>query len=47
METAIDVTTGRCHPRFNNPAEIGSDLATGSGLVNASAAVEYAINRFQ
>lgn len=46
-ETAIDVTTGRCNPRFNNPAEIGGDLATGSGLVNASAAVEYAINRFQ
>jgi subtilisin family serine protease len=36
--TAIDVRTGSCNPRFNNPATAGRDLATGFGLVNASAA---------
>ena len=36
--TAIDVRVGRCHPRFNNPAAPGRDLATGSGLINVSAA---------
>jgi subtilisin family serine protease len=36
--TAIDVRVGRCHPRFNNPATPGRDLATGSGLINVSAA---------
>jgi subtilisin family serine protease len=37
--TAIDVRSGSCNPRFNNPATSGRDLATGFGLVNASAAV--------
>ena len=36
--TAIDVRNGFCHPRFNNPATGGRDLATGFGLVNVSAA---------
>ncbi len=29
MDTAKDVTTGRCHPNQNNLATIGPDLATG------------------
>ncbi len=37
--TAIDVRAGACSQRFNNPATPGWDLATGFGLVNASAAV--------
>jgi subtilisin family serine protease len=41
-DTAIDVTVGRCHQRFNQPAGPGHDLATGFGLVNASAAVARA-----
>ena len=36
--TATDVRAGACHPRFNNPAVAGRDLATGFGLVNVSAA---------
>jgi subtilisin family serine protease len=36
--TAVDVIVGRCHPRFNNPAAPGRDLATGFGLINVSAA---------
>jgi subtilisin family serine protease len=36
--TAIDVRAGRCHPRSNNPATPGRDLAIGSGLINVSAA---------
>lgn len=44
--TATDVTTGRCHPRFNNAATVGPDLATGAGLVNASAAVQFALTNF-
>jgi subtilisin family serine protease len=42
--TAVDVVVGRCHPRFNQPAGPGNDVATGSGLVNASAAVESALS---
>ena len=37
--TARDVTAGRCHPRMNNPAGPGDDLATGAGLVDAARAV--------
>lgn len=44
--TAVDVRTGRCHPRFNNPAQIGLDAATGHGLVDVSAAVSYALANF-
>lgn len=45
-KTAIDITTGSCHPRFNNTATVGHDLATGRGLVNAAAAVKYAMEEF-
>jgi subtilisin family serine protease len=45
-KTATDITTGSCHPRFNNPATSGPDLATGAGLVNAAAAVQYALDNF-
>jgi hypothetical protein len=44
--TCVDITSGRCHPRFNNPAVPGRDLATGSGLINVSAAVSYALQQF-
>jgi subtilisin family serine protease len=44
--TAIDIVTGCCHPRFNNCAAAGHDLATGYGLVNAAAAVNYAREKF-
>lgn len=45
-KSAEDVTAGRCHPRFNRPAAIGRDLATGYGLVDAQAAVAYARANF-
>lgn len=36
MATANDVTQGHCHPVTGaNPASVGSDLATGTGLVDA------------
>jgi subtilisin family serine protease len=41
--TAIDVRAGRCHPRFDNPAQPGADLATGAGLVNTRGALEYVL----
>jgi subtilisin family serine protease len=45
--TAVDVVAGRSFPqRFNNPATPGPDLATGAGLVNATAALDYAIDNF-
>jgi len=44
--TATDVAAGFCHPRFGNPAWAGFDIATGAGLVNAAAAVQYAVNKF-
>lgn len=44
--TATDVAAGFCHPRFSNPAWAGFDTATGAGLVNAAAAVQYAVNNF-
>jgi hypothetical protein len=47
VKTATDVTTGSCNPRFANDAGPGPDLATGSGLVNAAAAVEYAIKKWK
>ncbi|MFN8512584.1 MAG: S8 family serine peptidase [Chloroflexia bacterium] len=46
VNTATDVIVGRCHPRFDNLAVTGPDLATGAGLVNASAAVDYALANF-
>jgi subtilisin family serine protease len=44
--TAIDVVSGRCHPRFNNAAGIGPDLATGAGLVDVAAALKFAQDNF-
>jgi len=41
--TAIDVRAGRCHPRFDNPARPGADLATGAGLVSTRRALEYVL----
>ena len=46
VNTSIDVTNGTNHPRFSLPATVGQDPATGHGLVNASAAVQYAIDNF-
>jgi len=40
-KTATDVRTGHCHPRFNNAAAPGPDLATGAGLVNVGASLDY------
>lgn len=45
-KTAVDVIAGRCHERFDNRATPGSDLATGAGLVDAAAALEYALAKF-
>jgi subtilisin family serine protease len=46
-KTATDVLVGRSFPqRFNEPAGLGFDNATGWGLINASAAVEYAKSNF-
>ena len=45
-KTAIDITTGRCNPRFNNPATVGFDTATGWGLINVAAALGYAKEKF-
>jgi hypothetical protein len=44
--TAIDITAGRCHPRFDELAAVGHDVATGYGLVNVAAAVKYAREKF-
>jgi len=46
IKTAIDITSGRCHPRFNFSAAPGPDLATGAGLVNAAEALKYALAQF-
>jgi len=46
-KTAIDVTSGHSFPqRFNSPAKVGHDAATGFGLVNAAAAVAFAQANF-
>jgi len=45
--TATDVLSGHSFPqRFNEPAGPGRDRATGWGLINASAAVDYALAKF-
>ena len=44
--SATDVRAGHCHSRFNNAARPGPDLATGNGLVNATAALAYARTHF-
>jgi subtilisin family serine protease len=43
VSTADDVRSGSCHPRFNAYARGGWDVATGAGLLNVSAAVDYAL----
>ena len=45
-ETATDVITRRCHPRFDNSAGVGNDNATGHGLVNVTAAAQHAVQNF-
>jgi len=46
-KTAIDILNGRSFPqRFNELAGPGQDNATGWGLINSSAAVDYALNNF-
>ncbi|MFF7266392.1 S8 family serine peptidase [Streptomyces sp. NPDC008159] len=45
--TAVDVTIGANHPRFNRPARIGPDEATGAGLVNVDAALSFALDGFR
>lgn len=45
-KTAVDVIAGRCHERFDNPARPGADLATGAGLVDLAAALQYALSKF-
>jgi subtilisin family serine protease len=46
-KTATDILVGHSFPqRFNKPAGPGFDNATGWGLVNAAAAVEYAKSNF-
>ena len=44
--TATDVVTGRCHPRYGNAAGPGVDLATGAGLINVGAALEFVMDHF-
>jgi hypothetical protein len=44
--SAVDVTLGRCHPRFNNSAQAGPDAATGHGLLDVAAAVQFALANF-
>ncbi len=44
--TAIDVVAGRSHPRFNNSAGVGHDLATGAGLIDVSAALKFVRDNF-
>jgi subtilisin family serine protease len=44
--TAIDVTSGNSHPRFNHAATLGQDIATGNGLVDAAAAVRFVLDNF-
>jgi Subtilase family len=44
--TALDIVLGHSSPPFNYPAGRGLDNATGWGLINASAAVEYAVHHF-
>jgi hypothetical protein len=44
-KTAVDVVVGHSFPqRFNSPAGPGPDLATGVGLVNVSAALQFALD---
>jgi subtilisin family serine protease len=45
--TAVDVVVGRSFPqRYNEPATPGPDLATGAGLIDVGAALQYATSHF-
>jgi hypothetical protein len=45
--TATDVVVGHSFPqRFNSPAGPGLDLATGAGIINVGAALQFALDRF-
>jgi subtilisin family serine protease len=46
-KTAVDVIAGHSFPqRFNNPATPGPDLATGAGLIDVGAALQYVTDHF-
>jgi subtilisin family serine protease len=45
VRTAADVTAGTCHPRFGNRARLGPDRATGAGLVDVSAALDFVLTQ--
>jgi hypothetical protein len=45
-QTARDVRRGRSSPIFDQPAEIGQDVATGFGLIDVSAALVFAQQNF-
>jgi subtilisin family serine protease len=44
--TAVDVVVGHNHPRFNNSATPGPDLATGTGLIDVGSGLNYARSHF-
>jgi subtilase family protein len=46
-QTARDVRRGRSSPIFDQPAEVGHDVATGFGLIDVSAALAFAQQNFQ
>ncbi|MCD7440677.1 S8 family serine peptidase [Streptomyces lincolnensis] len=45
VRTAADVTAGTCHPRFGSRARLGPDRATGAGLVDVSAALDFVLTQ--
>jgi subtilisin family serine protease len=46
-KTAVDVVVGHSFPqRFNSPAGLGPDNATGAGLVNVAAALQFVLDNF-
>jgi subtilisin family serine protease len=44
--TALDIVVGQSSSPFNQPTKPGRDNATGWGLIDASAAVDYAKHHF-
>ena len=44
--TALDIVVGHSSKKFNQPARPGPDNATGWGLINATAAVDYVKDHF-
>lgn len=45
VKTAKDVTAGTSHPRFGSRARLGPDTATGAGLVDVSAALDFVLTQ--